>query len=71
MFPFVKILVFVLLTTPKKIWIFSVRGSSFVHLNGLYVLNGSYVNDIFLLTITPNQEFCKVYDIRRLIYMIQ
>ena len=42
----------------KKIWIFSVKARSFVHLNHPYVLKGTYVNDTSLVAITPNQTFC-------------
>ena len=47
----------------EKIRIFSVRARSFVYLNDQYVLNESYLNDISLLAISPNEAFCYVYII--------
>ena len=41
----------------RDIQIFSVRIRSFIHLNDLYVLNGSCVNDISLGVIRLNLEF--------------
>ena len=42
---------------------FLVRHWRFVHVNNLYVSNGSYEKNTTLLTITPNQAFCQVYNI--------
>ena len=39
------------------------RSRVFIHLNNLYVLKDSQVNDTSLEAITTNQVFCKLYDI--------
>ena len=47
-----------------KVQIFSVGFISFIYLNDLYALNGSYVNDKSLVAITPNNKaFCLLYNI--------
>ena len=55
----------------EKIRIFLVRARFFDYLNGPNFFDGSYVNKLLWVAITPNQVFRGENDFSQLVYVIQ